>query len=321
MAGGQERILRGRIKSVQSTKKITKAMELIAASRIVKAQARLAAARPYSERITDVIRNLAASGAGASHPLLQPRDDIRTIGYLAITGDRGLAGGFSSGVIRQVERQMAHDKANGIGTKLFVVGKKGVSYFKYREVATEAGWIGFIDTPRYENAKEIAAALMPAFEDGTVDAIDIVYNQFLSAGTQRLVTRRLLPIDTAAVTEGTSTDGPQASYEFEPEPEQILGALLPRYVEARIFAALLDSSASFFAFQQRAMKAASDNADELVKTLSRIMNRARQDSITTEIMEIVGGAEALAGGDKGIVIDFSRDGNGDITPTPRVIHV
>jgi F-type H+-transporting ATPase subunit gamma len=308
MAGGQERILRGRIKSVQSTKKITKAMELIAASRIVKAQARLAAARPYSERITDVIRNLAASGAGSSHPLLQPRDDIRSVGYLAVTGDRGLAGGFSSGVIRLVERSMAADVAAGRATKLYVVGKKGANYFKYRGTPVEASWIGFIDTPSYDYAKEIAAIVTPAFESGEVDAVDVVFNQFLSAGSQRLVTRRLLPIDTAAVTESPS-DGPTASYEFEPEPEVILGSLLPRYVEARIFAALLDSSASFFAYQQRAMKAASDNADELVKSLSRIMNRARQDSITTEIMEIVGGAEALRQGkskDKDLLLDTTQ---------------
>ncbi|MBA2283345.1 MAG: F0F1 ATP synthase subunit gamma [Acidimicrobiia bacterium] len=291
MAGGQERILRGRIKSVQSTKKITKAMELIAASRIVKAQARLAAARPYSERITDVIRNLGTAGAGRGQPLLESRPQIGTVGYLSITSDRGLSGSFSSGVIRQTERLTEVDRAEGRRTKLFVVGKKGIGYFRFRDVAMEESFLGVIDKPTYENAKEIAAAVTPAFESGAVDAVDIVFNQFLSAGSQRLVVRRLLPIDTEALAEAPT--GPTADYEFEPSADGILAELLPRYVEARIFAALLDSSASFHAFQQRAMKAASDNADELVKTLSRVMNRARQDTITTEIMEIVSGAEAL----------------------------
>lgn len=293
MAGGQERILRGRIRSVQSTKKITKAMELIAGSRIVKAQARVAAARPYSEQITEVIRNLAAGGAGLDHPLLRQRDDadVRSIAYVAIAGDRGLAGGYSSGVIRHVERAIAADRAAGRTTQLHVVGKKAVSYFRFRNVETASQFEGLIDQPAYDQAKQIAAAVSAAYDAGEVDKVELVYNQFLSAGSQRLVQRTLMPLDAAAVTEAAS--GPPAAYEFEPGPDTILAELLPRYAEARLFAALLDASASFFAFQQRAMKSASDNADELIKTLSRIMNRARQDAITTEIMEIVGGAEAL----------------------------
>jgi len=294
MAGGQERILRGRIRSVQSTKKITKAMELIAGSRIVKAQARVAAARPYSEQITEVIRNLAAGGAGLDHPLLRTRDEseVRSIAYVAIAGDRGLAGGYSSGVIRHVERAMAADRAAGRQSQLHLVGKKAVTYFRFRGVQAESAFQGVIDQPAYDQAKEIAAAVSAAYDAGDVDRVDLVYNQFLSAGSQKLVQRTLMPLDTSAVTEGAG-DGPAAAYEFEPSPDTILAELLPRYAEARLFAALLDASASFFAFQQRAMKAASDNADELIKTLSRIMNRARQDAITTEIMEIVGGAEAL----------------------------
>jgi F-type H+-transporting ATPase subunit gamma len=295
VAGGQERILRGRIRSVQSTKKITKAMELIAASRIVKAQARVAAARPYSEQITEVIRNLAAGGAGLDHPLLQKRDDadVRSVAYVAIAGDRGLAGGYSSGVIRHVERAMAADRAAGRSSTLIAVGKKAVTYFRFRGVAAHAAFQGVIDTPLYDQAKEIAAAISEAYDSGAVDRVELVYNQFLSAGSQRLVQRTLMPLDTAAVTEAAPAEGPTSAYEFEPSPDLILAELLPRYAEARLFAALLDASASFFAFQQRAMKSASDNADELIKTLSRIMNRARQDAITTEIMEIVGGAEAL----------------------------
>ncbi len=296
MAGGQERILRGRIKTVQSTKKITKAMELIAASRILKAQGRVAAARPYSEQITEVIRNLASGGAGLDHPLLQKRADadVKSVAYVAIAGDRGLAGGYSSGVIRHTERAMAADRAAGRTTQLYAVGKKAIGYFSFRGIPTEATFLGLIDQPTYDQARDVAAAVSAAYDSGAVDKVELVYNQFLSAGSQRLVQRTLMPLDTGAVTEGpSSADGPASSYEFEPSPDVILAELLPRYAEARLFAALLDASASFFAFQQRAMKAASDNADELIKTLSRIMNRARQDSITTEIMEIVGGAEAL----------------------------
>ena len=301
MAGGQERILRGRIRSVQSTKKITKAMELIAASRIVKAQARVAAARPYSEQITEVIRSRAAGGAGLDHPLLTPRETESGIAYVAIAGDRGLAGGYSSGVIRHVERAAAADRAAGKRVVLFAVGKKAVRYFRFRGVAVEAAFEGIIDSPRYDQAKEIAAAISEVFINGEVDRVDVVYNQFLSAGSQRLAQRTLMPLDTAAMTEAAA-EGPGAAYEFEPGPGTILNELLPRYVEARLFSMLLEASASFFAFQQRAMKAASDNADELIKTLSRIMNRARQDAITTEIMEIVGGAEALRQGTTDAVV-------------------
>ena len=296
MAGGQERILRGRIRSVQSTKKITKAMELIAGSRIVRAQARVAAARPYSQQITEVIRNLAAGGAGLDHPLLKPRDEVNGVAYVAIAGDRGLAGGYSSGVIRHVERAMAADRAAGRNVQLHVVGRKAEGYFRFRGIHAESSFTGFIDQPTYDDARQIAAAVSEAFDSGAVDKVELVYNQFLSAGSQRLTQRTLMPLEAPDVQEAAaaaSSDGPSAVYEFEPSPDVILAELLPRYAEARLFAALLDASASFFAFQQRAMKSASDNADELIKTLSRVMNRARQDSITTEIMEIVGGAEAL----------------------------
>ena len=292
MAGGQERILRGRIKTVQSTKKITKAMELIAASRIVKAQARVAAARPYAEQITAVIRNLAAGGAGLDHPLLVGRDDIRTVAYITVSADRGLAGSYNSGVIRHTERAMAVDVAEGRATKLYTVGKKATGYFQFRNVPIEATFLGVTDQPTYDQAKEIAVAVAAAFDSGDVDAVDVVYTEFLSAGSQRVTQRRLMPLDTATISEATE-GGATAAYEFEPSPDLILEHLLPRYAEARLFSALLDASASEHAFRQRAMKSASDNADELIKTLSRIMNRARQDAITTEIMEIVGGAEAM----------------------------
>ncbi|MEO7556064.1 MAG: ATP synthase F1 subunit gamma, partial [Acidimicrobiales bacterium] len=250
MAGGQERILRRRIKSVESTKKITKAMELIAASRIVKAQGRVAAARPYSERITDVIRNLAKGGAGLSHPLLTPNDDVHTVAYVVVTADRGLCGGYNTGVMRATERAMRADEAAGRQAKLFVIGKKGLSYFRFRNAVIEASFLGVTDQPSYEQAREIAAAVSGAFDGGEVDEVELVYTQFLSAGSQRVVTRRLMPLDTSGLEDSEEAGG--SSYEFEPGPGAILERLLPRYAEARLFAALLDASASEHAARQRA---------------------------------------------------------------------
>ena len=299
MAGGQERVLRRRIKSIQSTKKITKAMELISASRIVKAQAAVAAARPYSEQITNVIGNLAAAGAGLSSPLLMQREDVRTVAYVVITDDRGLAGAYNSNVIRTAERAMRADQAQGRDTRLVAVGKKAIGYFRFRGVALDATFTGMTDRPTYEDARSIAREVTERFESGEYDQVELVYTQFLSVGTQRVVNRRFMPLDSAALETAASGDGPSADYEFEPDPGLILERLLPRYAEARLFAALLDAAASAHASRQRAMKSATDNAEDLITRLSRVMNRARQDSITTEIMEIVGGAEALAQGGDG----------------------
>ena len=298
MAGGKERVLRRRIKSVQTTKKITKAMELIAASRIVKSQQRVLAARPYADQITEVIRNLATAGAGGGAPLLAQREQIGTVATIVIGGDRGLCGGYNTNAIRMAERNQAVQRREGQQTVLFAVGRKIESYFRFRKFDIEASFTGFLDEPHYENAREIAAAVVPKFEDGTFDRVDIVYTQFLSAGTQKVVTRQFLPLDTSTITgtEVADQSGPTADYEFEPDPDSILDRLLPRYAEARLFSALLEGAASFFAAQQRAMKSATDNAEELITKLSRQMNRVRQDAITTEIMEIVGGAEALRQG-------------------------
>ncbi|HEX9992195.1 MAG TPA: F0F1 ATP synthase subunit gamma [Acidimicrobiales bacterium] len=319
MAGGQERILRRRIKSIESTKKITRAMELIAASRIVKAQQRVAAARPYSEQITEVIRNLAAGGAGLDHPLLRQPDEVRRIGYVVVTADRGLAGAYNSNVIRAAERSMRREQAQGRETPLFVVGKKAQSYFRFRGFPAEDVFLGVTDQPRYEQARRIAEAVTGRFDAGDVDVVEVVYTQFLSAGSQRVVVRRLLPLDASAVREAAEAgaEGPSAAYEFEPDPSTILERLLPRYAEARLFAALLEASASEHAARQRAMKSATDNADDLITNLTRVMNRARQDAITTEIMEIVGGAEALrqsAGGDGEIDLHLDRTGSIDFFP-------
>jgi F-type H+-transporting ATPase subunit gamma len=315
MAGGQERVLRRRIRSVQSTKKITRAMELIAASRIVRAQARVAAARPYSEQITAVIGNLAAAGAGTSSPLLQPRETVATVAYVVVTGDRGLAGAYNTNVIRAAERSMRATRADGLTARLVCVGKKAQGYFAFRGEPVDAAFTGKSDQPRYEDAREVADYVVEQFREGEYDRVELVYTQFLSAGTQRVVVRRFMPLDTEQLTAAAEGGGPSADYEYEPEPGTILERLLPRYAEARLFAAMLEASASEHAARQRAMKSATDNAEELITKLSRTMNRARQDSITTEIMEIVGGAEALRAGKDGVVdLLLDRIGTNDYFP-------
>jgi F-type H+-transporting ATPase subunit gamma len=299
MAGGKERVLRRRIKSVQSTKKITKAMELIAASRILKAQQRVNAARPYSEQITEVIRNLAAAGAGQGSPLLEQREEVRTVAVVVVSADRGLCGGYNTNVIRAAEREIARLREQGKRTGLVTIGKKATAYFRFRGYEIDDAFTGFSDEPTYEDARRVAEAVVTRFEAGEYDQVDLFFTQFISAGVQRVVQRRFVPLETEVLDDAAAASGPSADYEFEPGPGEILDRLLPRYAEARLFAALLEGSASFFAAQQRAMKSATDNAEELITKLSRVMNRARQDSITTEIMEIVSGAEALRAGQAG----------------------
>ena len=292
MASGQERKLRRRIKSVQSTKKITRAMELIAASRIVKAQQRVAAARPYSEQITEVMKTLAASGAGLNHPLLQDRDEISRVGFVVIAADRGLAGAYNTQVIRAAERGIKAVQKEGQDYGLVTSGGKPLGYFRYRGYRIDDSFAGYTEQPSYEDARRIADAVVPRYQEGELDEVQLVYTRFFSVGSQRVVTTKLLPVERGEI-EDLAAEGPQALYEMEPEVERILEELLPRYVEARIFAALLDAAASEHAARQRAMKSATDNAEDLIKKLSVDANKLRQASITTEIMEIVGGAEAL----------------------------
>jgi F-type H+-transporting ATPase subunit gamma len=295
MAGGQERILRGRIRSVQATKKITRAMELIAASRIVKAQQRVQAAVPYSELITNVVKDLAAAGAGSDSPFLKPRADLKRTCYVAIVADRGLCGGYNAGVLRATEGEVKVDVLKGRDYAIVPVGRKAESYFRFRGYSMKRGFAGFSDAPKYDSAKEIGMYVTDLFLAGEVDRVELVYTRFVSSGTQEVVRRPLVPLETEVLEGGDARPADGGSqYEFEPDADAILGSLLPRYVEARVYAALLNAAASEHAFRQRAMKSATDNAEELIKTLSRTMNRARQDSITTEIMEIVGGAEALS---------------------------
>ncbi len=294
MAGGQERILRRRIRSVQSTKKITRAMELIAASRIVRAQARVEAAVPYSDQITEVVHDLADAGGAVQSPLLVPRPEIRRVGHIVLTADRGLCGAYNSSVLRAAEGEVEEHREVGRESSVYVVGRKGESYFRYRGLPVEASFTGFSDQPSYEDARRIAAAVRDPFLDGRIDMVQVIYTRFITVGSQEVVVRPLMPLEREVVRDederAREAETPRAAYEFEPGPGEILERLLPRYVEARVFAALLNAAASEHAARQRAMKAASDNADELT------------------ITEIVGGAEALRhSGQQGAEEPFGED--------------
>ena len=292
MPAEQLREVRRRIRSVQSTKKITRAMELIAASRIVKAQQRVAAARPYSEEIARVVANLVAGGVG-DHPLLRAREETRRVGLVVLAADRGLAGAYNANVLRMAEGHLREVGGTPSGSRLFLVGRKAQSYFRYRGYEIHRTYAGMSDTPTYQDARRVAGDVLAAYWAGEIDAVEVVYTRFQSAVTQRPVVRRLLPVQRFEAEEAGGKT-PRAAYEFEPgEPEAVLDRLLPRYVEAELFAAMLDASASEHAARRRAMPSATENADDLIRTLKRVANRARQAEITTEIAEIVGGAEAL----------------------------
>ena len=289
--GAKLREVRRRIRSVQSTMKITRAMELIATSRIVKAQQRVEQARPYAERLTAAIADVASASAALSHPLLEQRPEPKAAAVFVVTSDRGLAGAYTSNVLRRAEELFSLLRQEGKEVKLFVAGRKGLSFYRFRQRPVEESWIGFSETPSYDDAKEIAQAMMQKFTAGDVDEIHGVFTDFVSPLRQRAVARRFVPM----VFEEAErpTEGPVAQYIFEPEPEALLEALLPRYVETRVYSALLEAAASEHAARRRAMSAATENAEDLIKVLTRVANQARQTEITTEIMEIVGGAEAL----------------------------
>ena len=299
MPGAKERELRRRIGSVQSTKKITRAMELIAATRVVKAMQRANEAKPYSTQVTGVIENLAAGGARVSHPLLREAEATKRVGIIAITSDRGLAGSYNAAVIKAAERQLDAARTQGADYSLILIGKKANDYFSFRNYKIDAAYTGMSDTPTYENAREVASKVVEMFEAGEVDRVELAYTEFITMGTQKVTVRRYLPLQTAETVAdaGGGSSGALAQFEFEPSPSGVLESLLPRYMESRLFSALLEAAASEHANRQRAMKAATDNAEELIIKLSREMNQARQASITTEIMEIVSGAEALGGDD------------------------
>jgi F-type H+-transporting ATPase subunit gamma len=296
--GAKLRVVRRRIRSVQSTKKITRAMELIASSRIVKAQQRVEQARPYAQQLTSAMEDLARNAGSISHALLQDRPQARRVGVLALTSDRGLAGAYSANVLKEAEGVLRDVRARGLEPVLYVVGKKGVGYFRFRGVAMRADWQGFSEVPVYERAVEIGRMLIDDFASEEIDELWCTYTDFRSAFTQRATHKRFLPIAPEEVS-GREKGLVHPEYLFEPAPERILDHLLPQYLITKVWAALLESAASENAARRRAMKAATDNADDLLKVLTRQANRARQDEITTEIMEIVGGAEALSAAEKG----------------------
>jgi F-type H+-transporting ATPase subunit gamma len=294
MASAQLRDTRRRIGSVDAIKKITRAMELIAASRIPKAQARVHGSKPYTAKLIEVIENVGAAG-GTSHRLLEQRD-IRTVGLLIVSSDRGLAGSYASNIIRLAEARIRELDREGKNVVLYAVGKKAQGYFRYRGYRIEGAYVGVTDTPGYGDARAIANTALAAFATGHIDAVEVFFTRFQSAMTQVPTRLDLLPITPPEA--GETGREQRVSYEYEPSPEEILDRLLPRYVEATIFNILLEASASEHSARRRAMKAATDNAEELIRVLRVQANRARQAEITTAIAEIVGGAEALAEGRK-----------------------
>jgi F-type H+-transporting ATPase subunit gamma len=290
--GAQLRTIRRRIRSVQSTMKITRSFELIAASRIMRAQQRVEQMRAYAVRLTEAMEDVARQTGALVHPLLEERTEPRRAAVLVITSDRGLAGAYNSNVLRRAERLMGRLRGEGIEPVLYVAGRKGQTYFRFRQMPVERGWEGVSEIPSYETASEMAQLMIDAFLARDVDQIYAVYTDFRSAFTLRPVDRQLVPIAPEEVS-GTGTEGPRPEYIFEPAPAVLLEALLPRYVTALIFAVMLESAASEHAARRRAMKAATENAEDLIRRLTRVANQARQAEITTELMEIVGGAEAL----------------------------
>ena len=290
MASAQLRDTRRRIKSIEATKKITRAMELIAASRIPKAQARVQGSKPYTSKLIEVIENVSAAGAGG-HRLLERRDQ-KTVGLLVVSSDRGLAGAYASNVIRLAELRIRELDKEGKDVLVYAVGKKAQSYFRYRGYRIEQVYLGVTDTPGYGDARAMANTVMEAYARGRVDAVEGFFTRFESALTQTPIRMELLPITPPEM--GEEERGARISYQFEPSPGEILNRLLPRYVEAIIFNMLLEASASEHSARRRAMKAATDNAEELITNLTMRANRARQAEITTAITEIVGGAQALA---------------------------
>ncbi|ANI41246.1 MULTISPECIES: F0F1 ATP synthase subunit gamma [Mycobacteriaceae] len=301
------RELRGRIRSAGSIKKITKAQELIATSRIAKAQARVEAARPYSTEITNMLTELASASA-LDHPLLVARENPRRAAVLVVSSDRGLCGAYNANVLRQSEELFALLREEGKEPVLYTVGRKALGYFSFRQRDVIGSWDGFSERPTYENAREIADTLVAAFMSGAddegddagadgilgVDELHIVFTEFRSMLSQSAVARRIAPMVVEYVGDEQPEDGPQTLFSFEPDPETLFDALLPRYVATRVYAALLEAAASESASRRRAMKSATDNADDLIKALTLAANRERQAQITQEISEIVGGANALA---------------------------
>jgi F-type H+-transporting ATPase subunit gamma len=296
--GAQLRLVRRRIRTVKSTAKITRAQELIASSRIIKAQQRVHAAEPYAREITHAVEAVVSrSSKNIRHPLTTEPESRTRAAVLILTSDRGFAGGYNATVLREAQGLRVMLEARGIEPVLFVAGRKGIVWHRFRQIDMAAEWSGFSDTPAHANASQITAALLEAYarptSQGGVDEIHLVHTEFVSMLTQRPSIRRILPLAIVDTPEEAS-GGPLPMYDFEPSPEAVLDALLPWYVESRIFHALLDAAAAEIAARRRAMKSATDNANDLLDQLNLEANKARQAEITQEISEIVGGANALA---------------------------
>ena len=301
------RELRGRIRSAGSIKKITKAQELIATSRITKAQARVQAARPYSTEITNMLTELASASA-LDHPLLVARENPKRAGVLVVSSDRGLCGAYNANVLRQSEELFSLLREEGKDPVIYVVGRKALGYYSFRQREVKESWTGFSERPTYEQAREIADTLVGAFMSGAddegddagddgilgVDELHIVFTEFKSMLSQSAVARRIAPMVVEYVGDEEPEDGPRTLFSFEPNAEELFDALLPRYVATRVYSALLEAATSESTSRRRAMKSATDNADDLIKALTLEANRERQAQITQEISEIVGGANALA---------------------------
>ncbi|WP_328356869.1 F0F1 ATP synthase subunit gamma [Streptomyces sp. NBC_00457] len=295
--GAQLRVYKRRIRSVTATKKITKAMEMIAASRVVKAQRKVAASTPYARELTRAVTAV-GTGSNTKHPLTTQADTVTRSAVLLLTSDRGLAGAFNSNAIKAAEQLTERLEREGKQVDVYIVGRRGVAHYNFRERKIAESWTGFTDQPSYADAKKVAAPLIEAIEtetaEGGVDELHIVYTEFVSMMTQTAQDARLLPLSLEEVAQEAPKGEILPLYDFEPSAEDVLDALLPRYVESRIYNALLQSAASKHAATRRAMKSATDNAGDLIENLTRLANQARQAEITQEISEIVGGASALA---------------------------
>ncbi|AEE46924.1 F0F1 ATP synthase subunit gamma [Cellulomonas fimi] len=296
MAGSQ-RIYKQRIKSTQSLKKMFRAQELIAASRIGKARDRVSMASPYSRAITRAV-SAVATHSNVSHPFLVERSDTRRVAVLLVASDRGMAGAYSASVIRETERLIGRLEAEGKQVALYVSGRRAVTYYTFRGRELVGQWAGHSDAPSPEVAGEIADTLLDAFrapaDAGGIAEVHVVYTQFVNMVTQRPRVVRMLPLEVVEGVAPADDKGALPLYDFEPSPEVVLDALLPRYVRSRIFASLLQAAASELAARQRAMHTATDNAEDLIRMYTRLANQARQGEITQEISEIVSGADALA---------------------------
>ncbi|QLD12673.1 F0F1 ATP synthase subunit gamma [Microbacterium oleivorans] len=298
--GAQLRVYKQKISSAQTTKKITKAMELIAASRIQKAMGRVRASSPFARAVTRAV-SAVATHSDVDHPLTTERETIRRSAVVIFASDRGLAGAFNSQILREGLELSELLRSQGKEVDYYLIGRKAVGYFQFRRMRAAGEWTGDTDTPHFSTAEQVAGALLDAYaqggEDGGVDEIHLVYNRFVSMMTQTPESVRLLPLEVVEADAAGADDAPvYPLYEFEPDPETVLDALLPVYVQSRVFNALLQSSAAKHAATQKAMKSASDNADKLITDYTRLRNNARQAEITQQIAEIVGGADALASG-------------------------